>query len=241
MNSCFLDMLHNCPYDIKTAYSLESAAYTVVGQWDLAYLATLLFSDFQVDYNYLPRRFQEVPYHVRVLSDYCQGVGQITAATYKQILHGEVNLKLSKAVIDAAKEIEVILLSNRSWHTKVQMMAVILERMRIRDPRLFSKKKVTKHITENPLSVREDFHPASLKLFNDTLGSILPRNHLFPPLLHLEGSLNLYQNSLGYVFGPPAADPHGTERIHHLPHFCKKRYSRIWTYALDRSENLQIF
>jgi len=163
---------HNCPYDIKTAYSLESAAYTVVGQWDLAYLATLLFSDFQVDFNYLPRRFREDPYHVQVLSNYCQGVGQITAATYRQILRGEVNFKLRKVLRDAAKEIEVVLLTNRSWHTKVQMMAVILERMRIRDPQLFSKKNVAKHIAENPLSVREDFHPASLKLFNDTLGSI---------------------------------------------------------------------
>jgi len=163
---------HNCPYDIKTAYSLESAAFTVVGQWDLAYLATLLFSDFQVDFNYLPRRFQEDPYHVQVLSNYCEGLGQVTAATYRQILRGEVNYKLRKGIRDAAKEIEVVMLSNRSWHTKVQMLAVILERLRIRDPQLFSKKKVSKYITENPLSVREDFHPASLKLFNDTFGSI---------------------------------------------------------------------
>jgi hypothetical protein len=163
---------HHCPYDIRTAYSLEKAAFTVIGQWDLAYLATFLFSDFQVDFNYLPRRFRERPYHVEVLSEYCQGITQITAAVYRQMLKGESRRKLGKIFMESAKEIEAIMSSNRPWHTKAQMLAVILERMRMREPRLFSKKAVAKYITGHPLPVHEDLHPASLKLFDDTFGSI---------------------------------------------------------------------
>ncbi|MBO3803882.1 MAG: hypothetical protein JTT11_08470 [Candidatus Brockarchaeota archaeon] len=163
---------HHCPYDIKTAYSLERAAYAVSVHWDLAYLATLLFSDFQVDFNYLSRRFQENPYHVEVLSDLSGGIGQIALAVQKRMLGGPVKGRIRRSVKEAAREIEVIMLSNRPWQTKVQMLAVVLERMRIRDPGFFSKKAVAKHIAEHPIPVREDFHPATLKLFDDVFGGI---------------------------------------------------------------------
>ncbi|MEM2922418.1 MAG: hypothetical protein QXF26_08905, partial [Candidatus Bathyarchaeia archaeon] len=163
---------HHCPYDIKTAYSLERAAYAVSVHWDLAYLATLLFTDFQVDFNYLSRRFQEGPYHVEVLSSRCSGIGQIPAVVQKMMLGEKVRGGVKRVVKDAAKEIEVIMMSSRPWQTKVQMIAVVLERMRIRDPGLFSKKAVARYIAEHPIPVREDFHPATLKLFEDVFGGI---------------------------------------------------------------------
>jgi len=163
---------HHCPYDIKTAYSLERAAYSVSVHWDLAYLATLLFSDFQVDFNYLSRRFQENPYHVEVLSDRYGGIGQIASAVQKRMLGGKIGGRVRKVVKEAAREIEVIMTSNRPWQTKVQMLAVVLEKIRIRDPSFFSKKAVAKHIAEHPIPVREDFQPATLKLFDDVFGSI---------------------------------------------------------------------
>ncbi|MGQ9515292.1 MAG: hypothetical protein ACUVTL_09660 [Thermoproteota archaeon] len=163
---------HHCPYDIKTAYSLERAAYSVSVHWDLAYLATLFFTDFQVDFNYLSRRFQERPYHVEVLSNRCRGIEQISAVVQKRMLGSSVRGGVRKIIKDAAKEIEVIMMSSRPWQTKVQMLAVVLERMRIRDPSLFSKKTVSKYIAEHPIPVREDFHPATLKLFDDVFGGI---------------------------------------------------------------------
>ncbi|RLI36761.1 hypothetical protein DRO55_02850, partial [Candidatus Bathyarchaeota archaeon] len=58
--------VHHCPYDVKTAYSLERAAQEVVKDWSISYLATHIFADLQVNLNYLPRRFNEMPYLVEL-------------------------------------------------------------------------------------------------------------------------------------------------------------------------------
>ena len=163
--------VHNCPYDLKTAYSLERAAYKVVGDWGLAYLATHIFADLQVNLNYLSRRFNEVPYIIRV-------VGEKPSSLLDEVLQGVyVNIHSAlkpkhKDLAEAGREIATVILLNKTWHAKVQMIAIILRRLRSRLPKLFSKKRMRKLIIEYPLRIREDFLPNSMRMIEETYGSI---------------------------------------------------------------------
>lgn len=163
--------VHHCPYDIKTAYSLEKAAYKFAGDWSLAYLATHIFSNVQIDLNYLPRRFRELPYFARV-------VGEKSKSLAEQIMQ-EIYLCVHRAykprnqdVAQSAKEILAVSLLDRTWHTKVQMIAHVLSRLRDRNPKIVSRKTIAKYIQDNPLHVREDFLHSSLEMFTETYGSI---------------------------------------------------------------------
>jgi len=167
--------IHHCPYDIKTAYSLEKAAYDVTGDWNLAYIATHIFSDIQVNLNYLPMRFEELPYQIRL-------VGLENRTLIDKILGGvyaQINTALkptNKMIADVGKEIFTIANLNKTWHTKVQMIAIILSRLKARYPRLFSRRRVDRAIREHIIRVREDLMPNSLKMFEETYGSIVDQN-----------------------------------------------------------------
>lgn len=162
---------HHCPYDIRTAYSLERAAHRVVYDWAMAYLATILFSDMEVNLNYLPKRFNEIPYFMRVIGIRRDSfVDGMLFEVYNQI---EPMFKpRNKWIMDAAREMLMVMRLNRPWHVKVQMLAIILNRLRMRCPRLFSRGRIRKIIRERPLTVREDFHPDTLKMFEETFGTI---------------------------------------------------------------------
>ncbi|MEM2129018.1 MAG: hypothetical protein QXZ70_00310 [Candidatus Bathyarchaeia archaeon] len=166
-----LSHVHHCPYDIKTAYSLEQAAYEIVNDWDLAYLATHIFSNVQIDINYLPKRFGEVPYYVRVISKKHRFlIEQIMQEIYLWV-YPTVKSE-NKEIADSAKEILVISSLERTWHMKVQMIAYILSRLASRNARLLSGKKVKEFIRKTPLLVREDFLHSSIDRFTETYGSI---------------------------------------------------------------------
>jgi len=163
--------IHHCPYDIRTAYSLERAAYQLVHDWNLAYLATQIFSDVQVDLHYLPRRFGDLPYHVRI-------IGRRPSTLVEEIMYG-VYLCINPAVkirnesiAEAAREIILVSSLDRTWHTKVQMIASILYRLKRRNPHAFSKKEIEKSIRDSPLNVREDFLRSTVDGFSETYGSI---------------------------------------------------------------------
>ncbi len=163
--------IHHCPYDVRTAYSLERAAYELVHDWDLAYLATQIFSDVQVDLVYLPRRFGDLPYHVRM-------VGREPSTLAEGIMNG-IYLCVNPAVkiineslAEAAREIIFVSSLDRTWHTKVQMIASILFRLRKRNPGTFSKKEIRKSISRSPIIVREDFLHSTFKELLETYGSI---------------------------------------------------------------------
>ena len=162
---------HHCPYDIRTAYSLERAANRVVYDWSMAYLATILFSDMEVNLNYLLRRFNEIPYFLRVVG--LRGnslVNEMQFEVYNQI---EPTFKpRNKWIMNAAREVLTVMRLNKPWHVKVQMLAIILNKLRMRCPRLFSKRKVDRIIRERPLIVREDFLPDTVKMFEETFGTI---------------------------------------------------------------------
>jgi len=162
---------HHCPYDIRLAYSLERAAFEVVHDWNLAYLATQIFSDLQVDLHYLPQRFGELPYHVRILE-----MRPLTLA--EKIIRGvyyclnPVAEVRDRGLEKTTREILLVSSLERSWYTKVQMIASILDRLKKRNPHGFSEKEIKKSIRNNPMNVREDFQHSTVEGFFETYGSI---------------------------------------------------------------------
>jgi hypothetical protein len=169
--------IHHCPYDLKTAHNLQRSAFEVVRRWDLSYLATYIFSELQINLNYLPRRFNETPYPMQIFRNQDQkGLEQILIQVYKQVQLETEHLPTG-SIAEVAKEIYAILRSNRprQWHIKVQMIAVILERLMKQSPRLFSKKKLAKFIQSHLIPVREDFHPDSIGMIEETYGTIRNR------------------------------------------------------------------
>jgi len=163
--------IHHCPYDIRTAYSLERAAYELVRDWDLAYLATQIFSDVQIDLHYLAQRFGDFPYHVRVIGDNPSTLAErILKGIYLCV--NPVAKIADENLLEAAREIILVSSLERTWHTKVQMIASILSRLKKRNPRAFSKKELRKSIRNNPLNVREDFLHSTIDGFLETYGSI---------------------------------------------------------------------
>jgi len=166
-----LSHVHHCPYDVKTAYSLEQAAYDIIQDWDLAYLATHIFSNIQVDINYLPRRFGELPYFARVIGKRQRSLVDTIMDEIYLWVNPSVKSE-NKEVSETAKEILIVSSLERTWHVKVQMIAHILGRLMARNSRLFSGKNVKKFAEGNPLLVREDFLHSSIDRFSETYGSI---------------------------------------------------------------------
>jgi len=167
--------VHHCPYDVRTAYSLERAAHEVVPDWSIAYLATYIFSDMEVNLNYLLRRFDELPYFMKIIGVRRNSLAEEMAfEVYNQI---EPVLKSrDKAVAEAARETFTIMRLSKPWHTKVQMLAIILNRLKTRSPHLFSERRMKRVIRNQPLVVREDFLPDTLKMFEETFGTISSPN-----------------------------------------------------------------
>jgi len=162
---------HYCPYDLKTAYSLEKAAYSVTGNWDLAYLATHLFADLQVNINYLPRKFGELPYFMKVLRNYYTSI--LDYLLYEVYLHiNPISKPSSKAIENVTKEMLAIILLDKPWHSKVQMLAITLTKLKTIRPSLFFPRRMREHLIRNPLMLREDLLPGSLKSFEEIFGSV---------------------------------------------------------------------
>ena len=163
--------IHHCPYDIRTAYSLERAAYELVRDWDLAYLATQIFSDIQVDLHYLPLRFGELPYHVRIIGRKPSTLAERIMEGIYLCVHPVFKIR-NEELAEISREIVLVSSLERTWHTKVQMIAAILSRLKRRNSRAFSKREVEKSIRENPLNVREDFLHSTVEGFLETYGLI---------------------------------------------------------------------
>jgi len=163
--------IHHCPYDIKTAYSLERAAYRILHNWDLAYLAMRIFSEVQVDLRYLPSRYGELPYHVRLIGREDSGLfGRIMDAIYLCVNPAFKIEDLSLS--EAAREIIFISQLERPWHLKVQMIASILGRLMRMEPRLFSRREIKKSIRGETLHVREDFLNSTIERMLETYGLV---------------------------------------------------------------------
>ncbi len=165
--------VHHCPYDIKTAYSLERSAHEIVGRWDIAYLAAYVFSDLQVNLNYLPGRFHQVPHTIQARGRRPRGLDRILFEVYRHAL-SKAGSPPKGDIQEAAREIYTIIRSNKpwQWQVKAQMIAIILERLRARNPGLFSEKRTGRYIKGHPMPVREDYYPNSVRMFEETYGAI---------------------------------------------------------------------
>lgn len=162
--------VHYCPYDARTVYSLEKAAFNVTGDWDLAYLATHLFADLQINVNYLPRRFGEIPYFMKILKKASSLLELLLQEVYVQI--NPIRKPSSKVLENISKELLAIIWLSKPWHTKVQMIAVVLSKLRGISPNLFSRRRVEKSLRDGVITVREDLLPGSLRSFEEILGEI---------------------------------------------------------------------
>jgi len=164
--------VHHCPYDIRTAYNLERAAYTAVRDWNLAYLATQIFSDVQVDLHYLPQRFGDLPYHTRIIGGEASTLSEKIMKAVYLCINPTVRM-INESLTEAAREIVLVSSLHRPWRVKVQMIASILQRLKSRSSRELSDKEIKKSIRENPISVREDFLQSTIEGFSETYGSII--------------------------------------------------------------------
>jgi len=162
--------VHYCPYDARTAYSLEKAAYNVTGDWDFAYLITHLFADLQINVNYLPRRFDEIPYFMKIIKKASSLLEFLLQEVYLQI--NPIRKPSNKTLENISKELLAITLLDKPWHTKVQMMAIALSKLRNIFPSLLSKKRMEKSLQDNVILVRDDLLPGSLRSFEEIFGEI---------------------------------------------------------------------
>jgi len=137
----------------------------------MAFLATAVFSDMEVNLNYLLKRFNEIPYIMRIIGGHrASFVEELSFEAYNQI---EPTLKpRDKAIAEATREILTIMKLSKPWHVKVEMLAIILNRLKTRSPHHFSKRKIERVIRNHPIVLREDFHPNTLKMFEETFGTI---------------------------------------------------------------------
>ena len=122
---------HYCPYDIKTAYMLQRAAYSVTGDWGKAYEALYVFSELQIDAYYLPRRFMEAPQHLRdVYSEKPRGVRALVYSALREA-YGDLlpAHRISRDLEDYGRLALTIILSTRAWTGKVKLIASIIRKL----------------------------------------------------------------------------------------------------------------
>lgn len=164
--------LHYCPYDLRTAHELLKSAYNACRDWNLAYFSLLLFSDLNVDCFYLTRRFGEVPYHVEeFISSKQSGINEYIQAAYEQLLDRKKRSH-KYAVETVARQIRIVMRSEKNWFSKVRLVSKILAKYNI-------KVKVPKNIvgaSSGYIPLREDLSKNTLEEALRAFGGIKERN-----------------------------------------------------------------
>jgi len=175
-----LSHAHYCPYDVKTAYQLQKAAYRVTGSRSLAYFTLHLFCDLQTDGVYLRNRFHRLPYHVeeefRKASP--KGAGRLGYAVYKAMYPEIKSRHVPKEFATYAGLIAETIRSAKPWRVKVETIASILSTFKTRNPKLLKDSATWKYggrLGGARLVVREDFSPNSATLVAQVLGGIKDR------------------------------------------------------------------
>jgi hypothetical protein len=159
--------LHYCPYDIRTAHELVREAYSSCRNWDIAYFSLMLFTDLNVDCFYLLNRFGEIPYHVdRFLNTRQKSIGRYVQAVYRHLLEkprGEYDY----VVENVARQISMVMKSERSWFSKISLIASILSLNKV-------KAKVPKHLTGSSSNIllREDLSKRGIEKISEVMGGI---------------------------------------------------------------------
>ncbi|MBO3808226.1 MAG: hypothetical protein FGF50_01310 [Candidatus Brockarchaeota archaeon] len=159
--------LHYCPYDIRTAYELVKEAYGACRDWGTAYFSVLLFTDLNVDCFYLLSRFGETPYHVeQFLNTPQRGVGRYIQAAYRHILR-KSHREYDYNVENVARQISMVMKSERNWFSKVRLVALILSLNKV-------KAEMPKQLAGPGASIplREDLSRNTIEKINEVLGGI---------------------------------------------------------------------
>ncbi|MGB9805898.1 MAG: vWA domain-containing protein [Thermoproteota archaeon] len=164
--------LHYCPYDLRTAHELLKSAYNACRDWNLAYFSLLLFSDLNVDCFYLTKRFGEVPYHAEeFISSRQSGINEYIQATYEQLL-GKGKKGHKYAVETVARQIKIVMRSEKNWFSKVRLISKILAKYNV-------KVKVPRNsvgASSGYIPLREDLSKNTLEEALRAFGGIKERN-----------------------------------------------------------------
>ncbi|MBO3769759.1 MAG: hypothetical protein QXS51_02385 [Thermoproteota archaeon] len=158
--------LHYCPYDVRTAYELIKEAYDSCRNWDIAYFSFLLFSDLSVDCFYLLNRFGEIPYHVNYFVKSRFGINRYIQESYRHLLgieHKEGNFEVE----NVARQLSMVMKSERNWFSKIRLLALILAKNKVRV-------KIPKRIfgVRGTIPLREDLSKDSIERISQVLGGI---------------------------------------------------------------------
>ncbi|MEM3712168.1 MAG: hypothetical protein QXR97_01320 [Thermoproteota archaeon] len=158
--------LHHCPYDVRTAYELIREAYDSCKNWDIAYFSFLLFSDLSIDCFYLPNRFGGLPYHVSYFVKNHFGINRYIQETYRHLL-GVKHKEGGFEVENVARQISMVMRSERNWFSKIRLLALILAKNKV-------KVKIPKRIfgVRGNIPLREDLSKDSIERISHVLGGI---------------------------------------------------------------------
>lgn len=162
--------LHYCPYDIRTAHELVKEAYSSCRNWDIAYFSLMLFSDLNVDCFYLLNRFGEIPYHVdRFLNTRQKGIGRYVQAIYRLLLK-KAHREYGYDVENVARQISMVMKSERSWFSKISLIASILSLNKV-------KVRIPRRLTGSNTSIllREDLSKKGIEKISEVMGGIRDR------------------------------------------------------------------
>ena len=170
---------HYCPYDIVTMKELLRAAYSEVGNWELAHFALHLFADAQVDYFYLRNIFLEIPKHIYYRFEIKpSGPDQIVYAMYKNLFPDIKEHRISTLVYDTGKQLAVIAKTSAPWLKKIRLMARVLSKAVSYQMKEVSKKAVAKYLKKQFISVREDFSRRGFEDITTVLSEMKDENEV---------------------------------------------------------------
>lgn len=161
--------LHYCPYNLRTVQTLARAAYEETRSWAHSHNAVRLFADLQIDLFYLPLKFRRIPLHlVDEFSFKPKGLDIIRYSAckhiYKDILPSH---RIDKDTYFYGILIAEIILSPRSWISKVKAIASILKKLQA----IGKLKKLLKSAGEGiPLS--EDLESDALSEARKVMGGL---------------------------------------------------------------------
>ncbi|MEM2904233.1 MAG: vWA domain-containing protein [Candidatus Bathyarchaeia archaeon] len=168
---------HYCPYDIRTAYELQKAAYSIVRSRELSLLALLLFSDLQLDCVYLRNRFRTTPYHLEedFRRERPKGVGRLFYSAYRIFYPSLPAHHMPGEYSTYAGLIAETIRLPKPWLVKVQTIAAILRELKARNPGLLKEVEVKRHARlsgSRGLPLQEDLSANSAKLVSSVMAEI---------------------------------------------------------------------
>lgn len=168
---------HYCPYNIRTAYSLQKSAYEEVRDWSIAYQAVEVFSDLQVDLVYLPFKFMQAPLHLLdMYSTKPRGIDELKYSACR-LVYGDFlpEYRVDRDINYYGRMLARSVLSYKPWATKVRLVASILKKLielnKIERPKDGNKRRGEGSF----IPLFEDAEDPRLRDFRQILGSIESR------------------------------------------------------------------